>query len=1431
MRRKYLLLSAASVLFGLTATAQTSTQNEWTSYCGWHYGNTPAWGGWVRDYVQHSTGFDLVDFTGPLLAVDTVKLNNLFSYLSTIDTDVDILQLDGGLGQAKDTVKAKSFINMIEADSAAFWKSLVYRQCNKLAQLPNSQYRLYYQLGNEITSAALSSSIRYAMGMPYSSGSDYDISLIPYFVEQYMAPTIEAIDSASVHSFGAKGKINICLGSITNAGNNAALPYTEALLNYTITGTNAPSLAGKKVYELVNIITIHYMMGNSSANVWQNRINGYLGWVGTGRIKGVWSTEEVGIQKATAGAGAAYSARATFRYLKTAIDNNYASDVVRTNYWAWENGPGNTQVNDFNSELYDFLGDVKLKYVDPIGTGFPNSANLESYGFLNSASNTGVLAIMASSSSVSQINLHKQGWGNVSAVSLTRYNTDGNFDVPVTLNTAANSTTITFPEQILTLSDVLLLKVSTSFPTPQGPSYPPPSGVYCSCGPTTGQGSGSVAPDIASKPFVKGILVRVGWDLVEPSDDSYNWGLIDDQIAAAKSYGKKVSLGVGCGKATPQWVYTAGAQKLTSSHPVLGNISLPVPWDAVFLQKWTDFIAQFGDRYQTDTTVTLVYVTNSTANGFEMQEPPVVSPSWTSVGYSDTKMVDSWKAVLDAFSAAFPNHYIANDFHPVNGSDVVADSVYVYGRQLMPNQYGAAAWWWTQHNTTVYPQQYEILQHSAQNAPFTGVQMANNGTSDSTAFGPGGMPAALQLAIDDGVCYWELWNQDILNPDFEDLLSNAACVAPAAGFTVSQSSGCAPFTVQFDNTSSGANFTWEWSFEGGMPSSSTSQNPSSTFSQPGEHTVTLIASANGMEYTFAQTINVLPAAIFNLQGSICSGEIYEFNGETLTTSGNYTGVYTSYNGCDSTVTLTLDVLPSASSTQQASICEGETYPFNGEALTTSGNHTAVYTSYNGCDSTVTLILDVLPTASSTQQASICEGETYPFNGEELTTSGTYTAVYNSSNGCDSIVTLILDVLPSGTNNLMVIICEGENYQFNGQTLTIAGDYNFTINGSNGCDATVILSLTVLPTASSTQQASICEGETYPFNGEELTTSGTYTAVYNSYNGCDSTMTLILDVLPTASSTQQASICEGETYPFNGEELTTSGTYTAVYNSYNGCDSTVTLILDVLPTASSTQQASICEGETYPFNGEELTTSGTYTAVYNSYNGCDSTVTLTLEVLPLAGSTQQASICEGEAYPFNGEEFSSSGTYTAVYNSSNGCDSTVTLTLEVIPFPIAEFTYSVLDSEVAFTNNSSNALQYLWDFGDGSSSTVISPTHEYSASGEFNVTLMATNDCGTVSFHTIVTLLASLVQDNDVKPSMVIYPNPNKGIFTLKLLSGWGKNAHFALFDSMGRLISKTDKLIQFENELDYSGLPAGPYHLKINLANSAMVHILLIVVD
>ncbi|MCL5991530.1 MAG: T9SS type A sorting domain-containing protein [Bacteroidetes bacterium] len=314
----------------------------------------------------------------------------------------------------------------------------------------------------------------------------------------------------------------------------------------------------------------------------------------------------------------------------------------------------------------------------------------------------------------------------------------------------------------------LLIVLSLIFVDNSNSQYQYPSGVFCSCSPTTGIGNGSVAPNIAKLDFVKGILVRISWELCEPSDNEYNWSLIDGQISAAKSFGKKISLAISNGMGAPQWLYLNGAQRLISEIPYKDTI--PIPWDSIYLEKWGDFVSELGRRYDNDTTIVLVYATNSSANGCEMQMPIKTTPTLDEAGYTDEKMIQSWEFCIDAFVNAFPKHIITNDFHPVNGSDEVSKSVFDYASNKYGEQYGANAWWWTQKNTTVYPAQYEILKNSAKSDFFTGIQVAHNHTKDSAKFGAGGLPVALELAISDGIYYWEIWNQDLLNPQFDSLL-------------------------------------------------------------------------------------------------------------------------------------------------------------------------------------------------------------------------------------------------------------------------------------------------------------------------------------------------------------------------------------------------------------------------------------------------------------------------------------------------------------------------------------------------------------------------------------------------------------------------------------------------------------------------------------
>jgi PKD repeat protein len=69
-------------------------------------------------------------------------------------------------------------------------------------------------------------------------------------------------------------------------------------------------------------------------------------------------------------------------------------------------------------------------------------------------------------------------------------------------------------------------------------------------------------------------------------------------------------------------------------------------------------------------------------------------------------------------------------------------------------------------------------------------------------------------------------------------------------------------------------------------------------------------------------------------------------------------------------------------------------------------------------------------------------------------------------------------------------------------------------------------------------------------------------------------------------------------------------------------------------------------------------------------------------------------------------------------------------LTIIPAPIAAFTPNVNFNTVSFTNGSSNGISYLWDFGNGQTSTLQSPTYTYPVQGDYKVILKVTNSCYT-----------------------------------------------------------------------------------------------------
>jgi gliding motility-associated-like protein len=435
----------------------------------------------------------------------------------------------------------------------------------------------------------------------------------------------------------------------------------------------------------------------------------------------------------------------------------------------------------------------------------------------------------------------------------------------------------------------------------------------------------------------------------------------------------------------------------------------------------------------------------------------------------------------------------------------------------------------------------------------------------------------------------------------------------------------------------------------------------------------------GCDSTVILTLETTPSSTTNLATAICAGESYDFFGTTLTESGDYTTSFQNQFGCDSTLNLTLTVQPVANTNQQVQICAGNSYNFQGDQLTDAGVYSAVLSTAQGCDSTIQLTLSVVAVIETDIQGAICEGGTYIFGGNTLTAAGLYLDTLNSTGGCDSIVSLTLSYLDRDEINTAVSICAGASYDFDGQTLTNSGQYTATFQNQAGCDSVVTLDLMVMPVITTPLNIQICAGDSYAFDGTNYNTSGQYTATLQSQAGCDSMVVLNLSVVNTIENTLDATICEGLTLPFGGVDLSAAGTYTDTLSSQGGCDSIVTLVLVVSAQIEQTETVTICEGMTLPFGGVDLMTAGIYKDTLSAQGGCDSIVTLILEVNAPIEQTETVTICEGESYAFNGQFLTAEGQYTATDPSADGCDSITILTLAVAPtFDEAE-TVSLCDS--------------------------------------------------------------------------------------------------------------------------------------------------------
>ena len=540
------------------------------------------------------------------------------------------------------------------------------------------------------------------------------------------------------------------------------------------------------------------------------------------------------------------------------------------------------------------------------------------------------------------------------------------------------------------------------------------------------------------------------------------------------------------------------------------------------------------------------------------------------------------------------------------------------------------------------------------------------------------------------------------------------------------------------------------------------------------------------------------------------------NGYSYSSSGTYQQILTNYWGCDSILTVNMNVNYNVWETFDTTVCNN--FEWNGITYTQTGEYEQQFTTVYGSDSIVTLHLTVYPPDITELYVTACDS--YDWNGVTYFESGDYPQTFTNAIGCDSTVMLHLIINLSDTIEFVATACH--SYNWNGETYTESGDYMTYMTNSMGCDLVVVLNLTIYQPDTTDLYVTACES--YVWHGFTFTQTGDYPYYATNAAGCDSIVTLHLTVIPSDHTDLTAAGC-GE-YVWMGSTYTTSGNYSVTYTNTAGCDSIVTLHLTInpIPEVTITGNTTICPGgsttltasgaDTYSWSTGDNTASSTISAfgIYNvtgtSAAGCSSVASVTVLVsqLPVITITGETDICAGESttltanggttYLWNNGTtdatltVSNAGTYQVIGYNEAGCNDMASATVNVWQPASSEFSIECPDS------------CYTWNDVD------------YCQSGEYTQTFQTVHGCDSVvTLHLTITVGLSDHDGFDFK----VYPNPTSNIVNVQFTNHQSQITEIQLVDAYGRLLdvvrAKNYSPLQ-TTQIDFSRYATGIYFIK-----------------
>lgn len=425
---------------------------------------------------------------------------------------------------------------------------------------------------------------------------------------------------------------------------------------------------------------------------------------------------------------------------------------------------------------------------------------------------------------------------------------------------------------------------------------------------------------------------------------------------------------------------------------------------------------------------------------------------------------------------------------------------------------------------------------------------------------------------------------------------------------------------------------------------------------------------------------------------------------TLThdTLATYAFSVTDSIGCTFDTTFSVMIHPLSTTQLYDTICANALpYTWNNLTFAQAGTQTLVLPNINGCDSTIYHNLTVvpMPTLTVSNDVAIHAGAS-----TTLTASGAQQYSWSPSAGLSTTT--------------------GGNISASPTTSTFYAVTASNVNGTTSCSATDSIQVLVYVPLDTT----LCEND-LPFTwyGETFADTATRDIIIVNPNGLDNALTLRVHVNHNTTATVNLSIVENQ-LPFDtlGLTFTAPGTQQLTIANANGCDSTITVNVQVNFNTETLIDSVICQDAT-PLHWIEgdLNATGTYTSILTNANGADSVVTLNLTVNPTYQVDDYLEICKydlpyyyepaNHTFPIGAEE-NSILTYTLP--TVEGCDSTINLNVTVHNTHI-----EIISNDEEFCTTLTATLEvvtdmqnYVWNTGETSPIITVEAAGTYSVTG-------------------------------------------------------------------------------------------------------------------